>query len=408
MEKLFEYLSPTTKSGQIKRQIVTYCQGNGKSSIPDIAKGLSYSIPTINKYIADLTDYGFLLDYGKIETKEGRHPNMYGVNPDSCYFVGVDIRMFSLCVGIINFSGELLKMNEDTKFVFNDDRETLDIICKETKSFIDSLKEDKSVNVDVAKILSINVNITGRVNPTTGYSYSCFNSGETPLTDILSGQLGYNVFIDNDSRAMTYGEYLSYYSDKVSDMLFINISWGLGMGIVINGKLYGGKSGFSGELGHTCVFDNELICHCGKKGCLETEASGQALKRELIANIKNGSRSAFSQAVASEKDFTLEDIVDAAINKEDVLCIEIIEDIGQKLGKQVANLINIFNPEAIIIGGSLSRAGDYLLLPIKAAVRKYSLNLVSNDTVVRMSRLQEKAGVIGACLLARSKVLESN
>lgn len=133
------------------------------------------------------------------------------------------------------------------------------------------------------------------------------------------------------------------------DIIFVNISWGLGIGIIIDGKVYTGKSGFSGEFGHVNVFDNEILCHCGKKGCLETEASGSALHRILLERIGSGESSILSKRTA-ENPPTLDEII-TAVNKEDLLCIEIVEEIGQKLGRQIAGLISIFNPELVIIGG---------------------------------------------------------
>ena len=186
---------------------------------------------------------------------------------------------------------------------------------------------------------------------------------------------------------------------------FVNVSWGLGIGIIIDGKIYKGKSGFSGEFGHISTFDNEIICHCGKKGCLETEASGSALHRTLLERIKKGENSILSERINMENPLTLDEII-AAVNKEDVLCIEIVEEIGQKLGKQIAGLINIFNPELVIIGGTLSLTGDYITQPIKTAVRKYSLNLVNKDSVITTSKLKDKAGIVGACMLARSRMFE--
>ena len=103
---------------------------------------------------------------------------------------------------------------------------------------------------------------------------------------------------------------------------------------------------------------------------------------------------------------TLDEIIDA-VSKEDVLCIEIIEEIGQKLGQQIAGLINIFNPELVIIGGALSLTGDYITQPVKSAVRKYSLNLVNKDTTIINSQLKDKAGIVGACMLARSRMFEN-
>ena len=103
---------------------------------------------------------------------------------------------------------------------------------------------------------------------------------------------------------------------------------------------------------------------------------------------------------------TLDEII-SATNKEDLLCIELVEEIGQKLGRYLAGLINLLNPELVIIGGVLAQTGDYILQPIKSAVRKYSLNLVNKDSVIALSKLLDKAGVIGACMLSRRSMFES-
>ena len=190
---------------------------------------------------------------------------------------------------------------------------------------------------------------------------------------------------------MTYGEYMQGCVKGEKDIIFVNVSWGLGIGIIIDGKIYKGKSGFSGEFGHVNTFDNEIICHCGKKGCLETEASGSALHRTLLERILKGENSILSNRVNMETPITLDEII-AAVNKEDLLCIEIVEEIGQKLGKQIAGLINIFNPELVIIGGTLSLTEDYITQPIRTAVRKYSLNLVNKDSVITTSKLKRQGG----------------
>lgn len=194
--------------------------------------------------------------------------------------------------------------------------------------------------------------------------------------------------------------------NRRKNIIFINISWGLGIGIIIDGKIYTGKSGFSGEFGHVNAFDNEIICHCGKKGCLETEASGNALHRIFLERVSRGETSILSNRLKDKGNpLTLDDLI-VAVNKEDPLCIEIVEEIGQKLGKQIAGLINIFNPELVIIGGTLSLTGDYIAQPIKTAVRKYSLNLVNKDSIILTSKLKDKAGIVGACMLARSRMFE--
>lgn len=149
----------------------------------------------------------------------------------------------------------------------------------------------KKLPINKEKILNINVNVSGRVNPESGYSFSQFNFEERPLADVLSEKLGHKVTIDNDTRAMTYGEYMQGCVKGEKDIIFVNVSWGVGIGIIIDGKVYTGKSGFSGEFGHVNAYDNEIICHCGKKGCLETEASGSALHRILLERIQSGESS---------------------------------------------------------------------------------------------------------------------
>ena len=154
----------------------------------------------------------------------------------------------------------------------------------------------------------------------------------------------------------------------------------------------------------TNVFDNEIICRCGKKGCLQTEVSGEALHRVLCERVRAGQSSILSERILSGKTPLMLDEIIAATNKEDVLCIELVEEIGRKLGRYLAGLINLMNPELVVIGGTLALTGDYVLQPVKSAVRKYSLNLVSRDSAIVLSKLQDKAGVVGACMLSRCKL----
>ena len=292
-----------------------------------------------------------------------------------------------------------LKMNIPYKF--ENTTRALDELC----GLITDFMEKSEIQQD--KIMNVCINISGRVNPDSGYSYSMFNFSEQPLTEVLAERIGRPVCIDNDTRAMTYGEYMKGNVNGERNVLFVNVSWGLGIGIIIDGKVYAGKSGFAGEFGHINAFDNEVLCRCGKKGCLETEASGSALYRILLERIRNGENSVLYKRVdEDEASLTLEEIISAINQEEDLLCIEIVEEIGKKLGKQIAGLINIFNPDLVIVGGTLSFTGDYIMHPLKTAVKKYSLNLVNKDSVIRESKLKEKAGVWGACMLARNRMFE--
>ena len=388
------------KSAVTKKRIITYYMYNRSSTIPDLAKELDLSVPTVTKFITEMCEEGFIVNYGKLETGEGRPPTLYGLNADSGYFIGVDVRKTDLNIGLMNFTGDIIDEWLNVPFRLVNTPEALNMLCGQIQAFID----DNATLRD--KILQVGVNISGRVNPDLGYSFSLFNFEERSLNEVLTEKIGIPVSIDNDTRAMTYGECMKGVVKGEKNIVFVNLSWGLGVGLVINGQLYAGKSGFSGELGHFSVFDNEILCHCGKKGCLETEVSGMALYRKLCEQVAEGKSSILSERIlAAKESVTLEDIIKAT-NKEDLLCIELVEEIGMLLGRYLAGVINLLNPELVIIGGALSATEDYILLPVKGAIRKYTLNLVNKDSSVVLSKLKDKAGMIGACLLVRSKLFE--
>lgn len=398
MNTKFLITSDNNRNESLKKKIIHYYIANGDATIAELCKEMDLSIPTVSKLIGELQDDGYILDFGKQETSGGRKPNIYGLNPTSGYFVGVDIFRDRVSIAAVDFKGEKLRIDENISYVLENTPDALEMLCQLINSFIDSLPITRE------KILAVGVNISGRVKPVSGYSYSIFYFDEKPLSQILEERINIKIYIENDTRAMLYGEYMQGVVKGEKNILFVNMSWGLGLSILINGEVYYGKSGFSGEFGHFCFFNNEILCHCGKKGCIETEASGSALHRKLLERYKEGSSTILASKIENKEEITMADMIDA-IQKEDVLCIEILEEMGLNLGRGIAGLINIFNPELVVLGGPLSLTGEYISLPIKSAIRKYSLNLVSQDTEIKVSKLGERAGVLGACLLSRSKIL---
>ncbi|HOV71582.1 MAG TPA: ROK family transcriptional regulator [Dysgonamonadaceae bacterium] len=398
-KKFFISNDKNPKNVQIKKDIINHFIANGNDTIAELSKELDLSVPTVTKFIGELMDQGLICEFGKMQTTGGRYPSVYGLNPTSVYFVGVDMTRHHLNIALMDFKGDIVQSQMGIPFIYENTSEAFDALCNHIQNFIDQTGELKE------KIYSINLNISGRVNPESGYSYSSFYFSEQPVTEILSKKLNFKVGIDNDTRAMAYGEYMKGVVEGEKQVIFVNISWGLGIGIIIDGKLYYGKSGFSGEFGHFPAFDNEILCHCGKKGCLETETAGVAIHRMILERINNGESSILTEKVKDLNNLTLTDIIEAT-NMEDPLCIEIIEEVGYKLGKYIAGLINIFNPELVVIGGQVSETEGFIMLPIRSSVRKYSLSLVNKDTRIVSSKLKQKAGIIGACMIARSRLFE--
>ena len=341
---------------------------------------------------------GFLVETGKMESATGRRPSLYGLNPNAGSFVGIDVNRDSLMVAVTNFSGRVTRMLEDIPFVLRNTEDSVADFCRCVQEKLSEAGVDKSL------IRGYGVNLTGRVNHRTGYSYSYFMGEEKPISLLLERGFGHAVVVENDSRAMAYGEYMSSFPGTEGNILFLNVGWGLGMGMVMDGKLYYGKSGFSGEVGHFPLLDNNCVCQCGKVGCLETGASGSALHRLVMEKLKEGRSSLLSPVFKEGKDIPLESILDA-VEREDVLCIECVEQIGATLGRAVAGLINIFNPDMVVVGGRLSTTERYLMPPLRGAVNRLSLNLVNSDTVIKVSRLGKSAGAIGASLLSKNLLL---
>lgn len=396
--KFIQEINSGSKTGSLKKEILCYYINNGETSLADLGKEMNLSIPTITKLVGELIEDGYVDDFGKQETAGGRRPNIYGLNHNSGYFVGIDIDHSNLNIGMINFNGSLVASKMNIPYKAENRIDKFNELCDHVINFLDTCGIPKD------KIINIGINLSGRVNPSSGLSYSLFFMEERPLTEIFEERFGIPTTIDNDTRAMAYGEYLSRGVKGEKNIIYINVGWGIGTGLIINGDLYYGKSGFSGEFGHNPTFDNEVLCHCGKKGCLETEASGSYIYRQFIEKLENGEISILSEKYEKGEEFHLKDIIDAAL-RDDTMAIELIEDVGITLGKATAGLINIFNPELVVIGGIMAQAGDYFFLPFQSSIKKYSLNLVSSDSTIKLSKLGDKAGIIGACMLARSKTV---
>lgn len=386
------------KNSLIKRNIIAYMAVNGQCTLAELTKELHISVPTITKLVQELVQEDIVTDLGKVETPGGRRPNIFGLANSAIYFAGIDIGRDNIQYVLTDLQNNVIRKECDEEFELVDRPQCLERICTGITGFIEKC------GVDRGKILGIGVCMAGRVNPNTGRSYKYFTSSERSLREIFEERAGVRVLLENDTRARCYAEYSLTRSKEENNMVYLHLGRGVAIGIVMDGELYYGKSGFAGEFGHTPFFDNEIICSCGKKGCLETEVSGIAIEQKMVRKIKAGVNSILRAKVDAGESIHIDDIIDAA-RHDDNLSIELVEEAGEKVGKSVAFLINIFNPETVVIGGNLAAAGDYLMLPLKSATNKYSLNLVYKDTKFRISRLDDSAGALGVSMLIRNKII---
>lgn len=396
---IIKYIKNINRKPSVPRRLLEQFIAKGASTIPELSKGIGVSLPTTTNALNELMGQGLVREIGKKADSAGRIPMVYDLEPTAGYFVGVNPEMDCLALAVSDFCGNLITEKQKVPYVYENTPESLAEMGKIINVFIDNLPIKRE------EILEVCVNVAERVRPLEGRAYNMFTFLEEPLAEKLTELLELPTCIENDSRSMTYGEFIKGCCKGKKDVIFVNICWGLGIGIIIDGKLYYGKSGYSGEFGHMTAYNNNIICHCGKIGCVETEVSGRALKRKLTENILAGKPSILSDKVLKQKEeLTLEDILDA-IAKEDVLSLATLQHIADELGKQLAGIINIFNPEMLVIGGEMSVTGDYLTLPVNMGIKKYSLNVMNEDSQIVTSELKDQAGVIGACLIARQKLL---
>lgn len=388
----------THKNNIIKRNIIAYMALNGECTLSELTRELHISVPTMTKLVQELVDDMIVIDLGKVETPGGRRPNVFGLANSAIYFAGVNVGRDHMTYVVTDLQNNVISERIDTTFELVDRPQCMERICHNIETFVNDC------GVDREKLLGVGVSMVGRVNPDTGRSYKYFTSSEESLCDIISSRIGIRVLLENDTRARCYAEYTTGKSKNESNVIYLHMGRGVAIGIVIDGKLYYGKNGFAGEFGHIPFFDNEIICGCGKKGCLETEVSGIAIEDKIVHLIKNGVNTCLREMYDRGESIHINDIIAAARN-DDNLAIELIEEAGEKVGKAVAFLINTFNPETVIVGGNLAQAGEYLMLPLKSSTNKYSLNLVYKDTKFRVSKMADSANAWGVAMLIRNKII---
>lgn len=396
---LLKYIRKINAKPSAQRRLLEQFVSDGASTIPEISKAIGVSLPTATTALNELIEAGLVREIGKRDNSSGRIPMVYDLVPTAGYFVGVNPEMDCLTLAASDFCGNLITEKISISYIYENTPKSLEQLCGIINDFVASLPFGKE------EILVVCVNFAERVCPFEGRAYNMFTFLKESLVTKLTELIQLPVCIENDTRSMAFAEFSKGCCKGLKNVIFVNICWGLGIGIIIDGKLYYGKSGYSGEFGHMTAYNNNIICHCGKIGCIETEVSGRALKRKLTQKILDGKVSILSDKVLNKKEeLSLRDILDA-IAKEDVLCVATLQQIADELGKQLAGIINIFNPEMLVVGGEMSVAGDYLTLPVNMGIKKYSLNIMNEDSLIATSELKGLAGITGACLMARHRLL---
>ena len=323
-----------------------------------------------------------------------------GENRDTL-ILGIDLGGTKILTAVVNTQGEMLSRDHSITPAREGQQAVVRSIFESVGRVLDQ------AHIATADLVAIGLGAPGLSNPETGILFTSPNLPgwkDVPLRDIIEKELGKKVFLINDANAAAVGELYFGAGRGARNFIYITVSTGIGGGIIIDGKIYTGSVGMAGELGHMVIDDEGPLCNCGNRGCWETLASGTALAREARHKIKDGVASSILQLAGGDLEKINAEAIHKAARTGDNLATELIAKTAYYLGVGLANLINIFNPEVIVIGGGVSNIGDMLLEPAFEEAGRRAFKPSYQAVRFARAELGRNSGVLGAAAYALEKM----
>lgn len=375
----------------LKYRIIRQIYLDKLMSCADLSDVLGKSVPLVAKALNELMKSGHIVEKGYAASSGGRRPLVYSLQPNDMFIIAVGMDQLFTKITIVDLLKHPVLPTETRELKLHNNSDALPQLVK----MIDNAIERSGI--DRGKVIGVGIGMPGFVNTTLGinYSYLATNSSES-LSDYLERSLQLPVQIDNDSSMIALAELKFGLARQKENVMVVNIGWGIGLGMIIHGELFRGNTGYAGEFSHIPIFDNDILCECGKRGCLETEASLLVITRKAMEEIKRGKLSRLELKNSYEEMCTALMI---AANKGDQYSIELLTDIGFKIGKGIAILIHIVNPEMVVLSGRGADVGKILMAPIQQAINKYCIPRLAENTELKVSGLGHDAELIGAAAL---------
>jgi len=322
------------------------------------------------------------------------------------YMLNEDLNHIVLSLSIDQFYTSIASSNLRTEVLHSENNIPIDLKGSEASAIIMDSLEDFLLKHQIRKhlVIGIGISMPGFVNSETGLNESY--SEDSPLYNIreqIEHRFEIPAVIDNDSRCVAWAEKKFGEAQDSSHSLVINLNWGVGLGILINDDIFKGTSGFAGEFSHIPLSDTLTLCSCGKRGCLEVEASISAAIRNIQKDIKKGAYSIYEK-LELEQNNKVEALI-KSVQIGDQVAINNIGKIGYLLGKGISTLIHILNPNKIIISGRGAEIGHILAPHIQVAVNEYSIPKIAKKTTLEISTLHKKAQQMGTIALVVEKYI---
>lgn len=387
-----------TKKNKLKRQIIGELYRVQSRTIAQLAGLIHTSIPSTTALIDELSIGQWVQVIGTGTAQYGRKPSLFALNPHRYVTLVIDINVHDTKLLVLNLANEVVH-RQDIDLHLDKSATLLTILLEPLEQLVDRIR------VANQYVIGVGVALPGLVNPRQGinYTYPSLSQPEQSLSHLLHDLFGAPVYLINDTQATIVGEYRFGLAKGKSHVLSVNIDWGIGLGVIINGEILQGSAGFAGELGHIQIKTDGDLCHCGKVGCLDTVASASALIRRAKMGLQDGRASLLAEEDPNSIDIEL--IIDKA-NAGDGFCIDLLTDVGNELGRGLATAVHLFNPELIIINGVLAKAQKAITRPIEQAIAKYCLFNYQDNLSIELSELGEMAKLYGTQAYVLQNLLE--
>ncbi|MFD0977275.1 ROK family transcriptional regulator [Salinimicrobium gaetbulicola] len=385
-----------------KLKILQSLYFGGSKTNTEICELFNISSPTSIRLLNQLITEGWVKKEGLGKSAGGRKPDLYKLKEDSFYVMGVQMERFKIKMAIFDNHNNKIAEYEDLPFQIETEASVVDHLYEKANEL---LKDSK---IDLDKLLGIGVSMPGLVSSSEGKNFTYFIKEEETesLEEVLKKKFKKPVFILNDAKSACLAESNFGLAKDRKNVLVISMDWGIGLGVIVDGKVYQGSSGFAGEFGHIPLIDDGLLCHCGKRGCLETVASGLALVRMAQAGIKNGESTILNKLSEKELEKLQPQTVIKAANQGDQFAINILSEIGIHLGKGIAILIQLFNPEIIILEGKFASAQQFITTPIQHSINTYCMAQLRVKTDIRLSNLGDDSVLLGSVATVMENIFE--
>lgn len=383
--------------------ILQIVRSKGPISRAEISKLTGLNPATVSSNVGNLMETGLVRETGIGASSGGRKPMMIELNPGAYYVIGVDMGTTDVSTGITDLEG---RIQNKTTLPFRDLREPQDILDVIRLSIQKTL-EGSGLPAD--RMLGIGMGIHGLVDPDRGISLyaPAFQWKDIAVSEPFSEEFGLPVFIDNDVRAMALGEKWFGKASEVGNFVFLNIGTGIGSGIYMNGELIHGAHFGAGEIGHIRVEAHGERCFCGKTGCLSTLASGPAIERRARAAAEAGESPVLLELSEGQIFRITGELIHQAALQGDAYARRLLNETGRHIGSALSIIVNLLNPEMVLIGGGVANGGPFLFDGLMAEVEQQAMHNNIEKIYIGPAGLGDDCGIIGAATLILRSVFRN-